>query len=198
MDNGIQSEHRKKLANDLLHQIAEALSQGAKSFAETNQRLVTIGNVNPVTNPTPRFEVSTKTWIDFESGKGVNVNVGPGDDERGLRILLNDIGESRWFSFSYDLNLEAAKTARYVGIRLHAKSYGMAALRPCLRYISDTGFEDTFASQQFIWRGGDDEQLCFIRVDQEMIGRAHAVEVMFFFSGQKFDITLLDVENLHI
>ncbi|MBV1927812.1 MAG: hypothetical protein KUG62_11695 [Rhodobacteraceae bacterium] len=182
----------------LMSRIALAFESSAKRFDFENRRLADLSLSETVENPDPRFEIADKVWVDYAANADVQLEVGPGSDGKGLRLHLTDIGQSGWFSFSYEIGISALRTSRYLGILTACSSNGIAAFRPCLRYILDDGFSDQFLPDVFMMTGGTDEHLGFLRPDITLLEQAKRAEILFFFEGDAFDITLLGVENLHV
>lgn len=183
----------------MLHKIAEAFEQSAQSFSHENKSLSGLfSTVEPIQTPTPHQNLVPGVWLDFEGDKGTVLSVGPGAEGKGLRISMEEIGDSRWVSFSYKLSGEALRDARYFGILMETSSEGFASFRPCLRYLSADGLNDRFARETVVLSGADQEDLVFIRLDQDLLRLARQIEVHFFFEGRNFDVTLNSIENLSI
>lgn len=189
---------REPAQSNILRSIAEAFERSAKPFSVENHRLANLSDIEAVDNPVPRYALAENVWIDFEANKGVSVSIAPGEGAQGVRLRVNDLSQSRWFSFSYQLDHEVVRSARYLGLLIRAGSSGIAAFRPCIRYSFDGSFQDRFAPQMLVFQGGVDEQLCVIKPDHLLLERATKAEVLFFFEGKKFDVTLLGIENLLI
>lgn len=182
----------------LMSRIALAFESSAKHFDFENKRLADLSPRKTVKSPAPRFELADKIWVDYAADAEVQVSIGPCKDGKGLRLQLKDIGQSGWFSFSYEIGISTLRTARYLGILTACSSSGIAAFRPCLRYIFEDGFSDQFLPDVFMMTGGTDEHLGFIRPDRVLLEQANRAEILFFFEGAAFDVTLLGTENLHV
>lgn len=183
----------------VLSKIAEAFEAGAKPFATENARLAALGrDAAPVETPEPRHELAPGIWLDFQAGSGVATTVGPAETGEGLRLQLSDRGDSPWYSLSYDLPAEALQGARFLGHFLRCDSDGPARFRVCLRQMLDEGFRDVFARDLVVLTGGEQEDLVFIRLDPDLLERTRAAEVLFFFEGRSFDVTLRTIEALKV
>lgn len=189
----------------ILSRIAEAFEAGAKPFALENTRLAAMArDVVAVDTPDPRHELAPGLWLDYQAGSGVQTWAGPvepaaeEDREGGLRLHLRDIGTSPWYSLSYDLGIETLRDARYLGQYLRCDSDGPARFRPCLRLQLEGGFQDVFARDLVVLTGGTQEDLIFIRLDPELLARAIGAEVLFFFEGRSFDVTLRTIEAVKV
>lgn len=192
-------KHTRDLAQStILRSIAESFERSARPFAVENHRLAHLNAIDAVDTPVPRHAIAPNVWIDFEADTGVDVTMSPGEGAEGMRLLLRDRGQSRWVSFSYDVDIDAVRRARYLGMVIRAHSTGIAAFRTCIRYIFDGSFQDRFSPQMLVFPGGFDEQLCFIKPDPVVMGTAKRVEILFFFEGKRFDITFLGIENMQI
>lgn len=182
----------------ILYRLAEAFEASSKNFTPENQKLADLSGGKASKAPKPRHEVLEKVWIDFKADSDVSAAISPQKKDGGLRIQVKDRGTSPWFSFSYDLSLQPLKTARFLGLLVNAKAEGVAVFRPCVRYVLPDGFEDRFSADVILVTDTPEDQISFVRVDQNLVDRATRVEVLFFFEGQNFDVTLNNVENLHI
>ena len=182
----------------LMSRIALAFENSAKRFDFENTRLANLSPDKTVESPNPQFELADKIWVDYAADADVQLSIGPGKDDKGLRLHLTDIGQSGWFSFSYEIGISTLRTARYLGILTACSSNGIAAIRPCLRYIFEDGFSDQFFPDVFMMTGGTDEHLGFIKPDRVLLEQANRAEVLFFFEGDAFDVTLLGTENLYV
>lgn len=184
----------------VVSRIAGAVGLDTMRFAAENRRLSALGRTREVKSPQARHTLSRGVWIDYENDRDVDVTLGPGERRRGLRMNLHDKGDSRWFTFSYALNRDAVKSARFIGIVLGGRSRGMTLLRPCLRhYFPDgQGFLDQFFYSAILLPDGESEQIAWIRPDAGARDRARHFEILFFCEGRAFDVTLTGIENLHI
>ena len=183
----------------VLRKIAEAFEASAKPFAAETARLAALGrDVAPVETPEPRHELAPGIWLDFQAGNGVATTAAPAETGEGLRLLLSDRGDSPWYSLSYNLPVEALQDARFLGHFLRCDSDGPARFRVCLRHMLDEGFRDVFARDLVVLTRGEQEDLVFIRLDPELVAQTRAAEVLFFFEGRSFDVTLRAIEPLKI
>ena len=183
----------------VLSKIAEAFEAGAKPFAAENARLAALGrDVTPVENPEARRTLAPGVWLDFQADSGVVTAVGPAEAGEGLRLRLEEVGDSPWYSLSYDLPVEPLRGARYLGHFLRCESAGPARFRICLRYKMNDGFRDVFARELVVLTGGEQEDLVFIRLDPGLLEQTRAAEVLFFFEGRSFDVTLRAIEALKV
>lgn len=183
----------------VLYKIAEAFEAGAKPFGTENTRLAALGrDVAPVEQPVPRHLLAPGVWLDFRAESDVVTAAGPAEAGEGLRLQLETIGDSPWYSLSYDLPVEPLQGARFLGHFLCCDSTGPARFRVCLRHKLEDGFRDVFARDLVVLTGGAQEDLVFIRLDPELVERTHAAEVLFFFEGRSFDVTLQTIEILKV
>lgn len=145
-------------------------------------------------SPEPRCELAPGLWLDYQPDSGVEVTAGLSEAEEGLRLQTATTGESPWFSVSYEVNVEELRQGRYLIQLLDCSSRGPARFRVCLRYLLAEGFKDTFTRDLVVLTGGRQEDLLFIRVDAELAAEAQGAEVLYFFEGQSFDVTLHGAE----
>jgi len=181
-----------------LQRIAEAFEASAKQFAKENQTLADLASARSAKTLKPRHEIADKVWLDFKPDSGVEASLATDKKTGELRFEVTERGESPWASFSYELSIETLRDARFLGILINARSSNMAAFRPCLRYVLPEGFEDQFARDMILLGDTDEDHLCFIRVDSDLVSRANTAEVLFFFEGKRFEVILNSVENLKI
>jgi len=173
--------------------------RGSRKFSHENKFLRDLfAGVTPAQDIEPHHRLAPGVWLDFEPDKGAVVSVTAGDDGQGLRIRATDLADSHWFSLSYPVSRGNLKTARYLGFVLENTSQGLAAFRPCLRYHLTDGFKDYFARDMIVLSGTAQTDLTFVAVDQALLAQARSTEVLFFFEGRAFDVTLNSIENLHI
>lgn len=186
-------------AQSVLCKIAEAFEAGAKPFAVENARLAALGrDVALVEAPAARHELAPGIWLDFRAESDVATSLAPAESGEGLRLRLQDRGASPWYSLSYELPVEPLREARYLGHFLRCDSAGPARFRVCLRHKLDEDFRDVFARDLVVLTGGEQEDLIFIRLDPELLAETRGAEVLFFFEGRSFDVTLRVVEALKI
>ncbi|MFY0312384.1 hypothetical protein ACFMBG_21085 [Leisingera sp. D0M16] len=172
---------------------------GQPSFNAENARLAALpGAVEAVRTPEPRHALAPGIWMDYQPRAGVEVAAGPESGEAGLRLQLLRRGESPWFSLSYGLDMAVLRQCRYLGQLMVCSSRGPGRFRVCLRYHLDDGFRDVFARDLVVLTGARQEDLVFIRVDAELAAAAHGAEVLYFFEGCSFDVTLHSAEALLI
>jgi len=183
----------------ILHKIAEAFEQGAQPYARENARLASLCNdVEPVESPPPRHILVPGVWLDYQADAGVATTVEPAADGVGLRLQVTDMGTSTWYSLSYGLPVETLRTSRYLGQFLCCESQSHARFRVCLRYKMEDGFRDVFARDVVVLTGGMQEDLIFIRLDPALLPQTSAAEVLLFFEGRSFDVTLRTIEALRV
>lgn len=184
--------------NTILQRLAESLEASSKEFSAENGRLAALSKVKASKNLKPRHALLEDTWIDFKADSGVVASVNVGEPDGGCRIQVADRGTSPWFSFSYTLSVEALRSARFLGLLIGGRAEGMAAFRPCLRYLLPDGFRDSFARNMILMEANHEDHVTFIRTDPDLLGKAVGAEVLFFFEGNNFDVTLTNIENLNI
>ncbi len=185
-------------ANTVLLRLAEAFEASAKEFSAENARLATLGKTKAAKTLKPRHEVADQVWLDFRPDSNVQASAQPLKADNALRIQVADRGDSPWFSFSYALSVEALRSARFLGLLISGRAEGVAAFRPCLRYVLPDGFKDGFARNMILLESEAQDQITFIRIDPALRDEAIGAEVLFFFEGKSFDVTLNSVENLNI
>ncbi|MGC9371140.1 MAG: hypothetical protein ACP5DX_16515 [Paracoccaceae bacterium] len=179
----------------LLEKIAREFERAAEPFAFENARFAALPkDVKTAENPVPRHELAPGVWLDYEADRGVETIMGGNAAGEGIRMQVSNMGCSRWYTLSYDLPVAPLKEARYFGELLRASSEGVARFRMCLRYILPDGFQDRFAREVVVLTGGEQENLLFIKIDPELADRARSAEVLFFFEGRSFDVTLHSAE----
>ncbi|MQY44170.1 hypothetical protein GG681_16105 [Epibacterium sp. SM1969] len=193
----MKSKASPDVSPSLLHSLAAALEQAADPFAVENARLIALSDaVTATTTPTARHRLSDGIWLDYENDKGVQTRIAPVTD--GLQLTLDTRGESRWYTFSYALNIDSLRQGRYLGQLIKTSGPGNARFRICLRYIFPDGFRDVFARNIVVRTGGAQEDLITLQLDPDLLQQARSAEILFFFEGQSFDITLNAVEALLI
>lgn len=182
-------------SSPLLHKLASALEQAADPFAAENARLAALCNaVKKTTNPTTRYRLSDGVWLDYENDKGVQTSLTSVKD--GLHLALEARGDSRWYTLSYALNINSLRQGRYLGQLIKTSGPGNTRFRLCLRYIFPDGFRDAFARDIVVRTGGTQEDLITLKLDPDLLQQAKSAEMLFFFEGQSFDVTLNAVEAL--
>lgn len=184
--------------NPLLLRLAEAFEASAKEFSAENARLSALGKIKASKSLAPRHELADQVWIDFKPDAGVTASVEALKAENAMCIRVEDKGDSPWFSFSYALSIEAMRDARFLGLLVNGKAEGLAAFRPCLRYVLKDGFRDTFARNMILMESEAEDQITFIRTDPALLKEAIGAEVLFFFEGRNFAVTLNNIETLNI
>ena len=184
-------------SHTLLNKLVETLSQSSDPFKMQNARLSALPReIKEIRNPEPRCELTQGIWLDFQEGAGVETVVGPAEARDGVRLLLKERGDSAYYSFSYDIPPEPLREARYLGQLLRCSSAGPARFQVCLRYILADGFRDVFARDVVVLTGEAQEDLVFLRIDADLAQQAVGAEVLFFFDGRSFDVTLQAIEAL--
>ncbi|UWQ81927.1 hypothetical protein K3725_22210 (plasmid) [Leisingera sp. S132] len=156
------------------------------------------GAVRKIRSPRPRHALAPGIWLDYQPDAGVGVLAAPEPEGDGVRLQLQDIGTSPWFSLSYGIDLAALRQGRYLGQLLDCSSRGPGRFRICLRYLLAEGFRDVFARDLVVLTGARQEDLVFIPVDAELAAQAQGAEVLYFFEGRSFDVTLHGAEALLI
>lgn len=179
----------------MLRKIAGGLTRGRPATGAEDSLLGTPQQeTGEVVSPEPRYEVAPGVWLDYQPNSGVDVTVRLSEAEEGLRLQTATTGESSWFSLSYGIDLEELRQGRYLTQLLDCSSRGPARFRFCLRYLLAEGFQDTFSRDLVVLTGARQEDLVFIRVDEKLAAEAQGAEVLYFFEGRSFDVTLHDVE----
>lgn len=183
-------------SHPLLGKLADALAQSAAPFKLENARLAALPEeVRKVSAPQPRHALAQDVWLDFQADAGVEITAGPDPKQRGLRLLTADVGSSPWLSFSYALPAAQLREGRYLGQITRSSSRGVARFRVCLRYVFEDGFHDVFARDMVVLTGGAaQEDLLMVPLDAELAAAAQRAEVLFFFEGRSFDVTLHGTE----
>ena len=186
-------------SNTLISKIATAFEQSAEPFALENARLAALpAEISQVKTPDPRYQLAQGVWLDYMAGAGAKTTVGPTETGDGVRLQLDDIGTSPWYSFSYAVSLEALRDVGYLGQFIKSSSNGPARFRVCLRLSLEDGHRDIFAREIVVLTGEEQEDLLFVRLDDKMVEMAREAEVLFFFEGNSFDVTLHCVEALRV
>ncbi len=185
-------------SNTILLRLAEALEASSKEFSGENGRLAELSTAKSSKELKPRHTLLENVWIDFKEDSDVVASVSAEKADGGCRIQMTDRGTSPWFSFSYTLSVEALRGARFLGLLIGGRAEGMAAFRPCLRYQLPDGFQDSFARNIILMEPTQEDQITFIRTDPDLLEKAVGAEVLFFFEGRNFDVTLTNIENLNI
>ncbi len=184
--------------SSLLQKLAEQIETAQKGFSNENERLKALPAALPgILKPEGgRTELAQGIWVDFKPDSGVKTQLsGKGGS---LRIQTASRGESPWFSFSYRLSVSKLKGARFFGQLVCCSSQGSARFNLCLRIIFADGFRDVFCDQIVVMTGEEQQEFLVIRLDQELLADAVGAEVLFFFEGHAFDVTLNEIEALHI
>lgn len=186
-------------AMTVLGKIAEALSHSSDPFEMENARLAALPHeMTRVESPTPRHALGPGIWLDYQADAGVETVAEPAEDGDGLRLHLSDRGESPWYSLSCDIPAAPLRGGRYFGQVLRCSSSGPVRFRVCLRYILADGFRDVFARNVVVLTGGPHEDLVVIKLDPDLADQATRAEVLLFFDGRSFDMTLHAAESLLI
>lgn len=192
----------------LLGKLAEGLERSADPFSQENARLAALPReVLPLHNPTPRLALAPGVWLDYQPEAGVETRVGAAEGvEAGVRFQVESIGSSKWYSFSYEIPAEALRSKRYLGQILRCSSEGPARFRLCLRYALPEGIRDVFARQVCVLTGFEksgasnenvmQDELVFVPIDASLAAQAQGAEVLLFFEGRSFDVTLHAIEAM--
>jgi hypothetical protein len=182
----------------LLAKLATALEGSAHPFALENARLAALSQEVASTDaPVPRHELAPGVWLDFKPDAGVETSVtAHGEHNDGLRLTLDTIGTSPWYTLSYALNVGALSEGRHFGQLLSCSGTGSMRVRSCLRYLLPEGFRDVFSRNLVVLTKGQVEELMFIPIDADLAAKANGAEALLFFEAHSFDITLHSVEAL--
>ena len=178
-----------------LEQASPALSALAEPFAPfalENQRLASLAGLEPVASIGALHPLTEGVWLSFEADKGVEMSILPSDT--GFALEMADVGSAHWVSLSFALSAEAVRSGRYVAFVVRAASEGFLSYRPYLRYLHEEGFTDQPARDFMVSSGGEKEQLCPMKIDQDALERSHAVEAHFFFQGSNFRADFRSIE----
>lgn len=176
--------------------VAEAFEAAGSPFAVLNRELASLGSRALPKTVTATTAISDHIRLSFDSKAATKMTVGAKDG--AFRIALSDRAESKWVSLGIDLPVEVVRDARYVGVLLEMESRGITSFKPCLRYHHDTGFNDRFPATQVICPNGLHQDLAFMRVDPAVAKQARRVELLFFFAGDSFDLTLHIIETIKV
>lgn len=184
--------------NSLLAKLAASLETSAEPLAFENDRLASMSKeVTAVKNPVPRHELLPGVWLDYKPDAGVKTSVTPqGGRNGGLRLKLDSIGTSPWYSLSYTLTASALRDGRHFGQLVSCSGTGPMRVRSCLRYLLPEGFRDVFSRNLVVLTKGKVDELMFIPIDEELAAKANGAEALLFFEARSFDITLHSVEAL--
>lgn len=144
-----------------------------------------------VKSPQPRYAVAEGLWLDYRPDAGVDVMVS--SEPEGLRLKVEDVGTSPWFSLSHDLDLEQLCAGRYLLLLVQSSSKNVR-FRACLRYHLLEGFKDIFCREVVVLTGAAQQDLLSIPIDAELASIAHGVETLYFFEGRRFDVMLQGIE----
>lgn len=183
----------------IMSKIAAAFEASVKPFSAENAILENAcsGSVE-TSDPLPRHQPVPGVFVDFRAESGVETIVGPALGGSGLRLQLLERGSSPWYSVSYSIPLAEVKEARYIGHYINCDSAGPARFRVCIRHLLEDGFRDIFSRELVTLTGGEQEDLVFVKLDSDLLAETRAVEVLFFFEGRSFDVTLKEVEILQV
>lgn len=182
-----------------LRKLASGLVRKRSPFGPENARLAALPRtVEETRTPRPRHALAPGIWLDYQPDAGVEVLAAPEAEGDGVRLQLQDIGASPWFSLSYGIDAGMLRQGRYLGQLLDCSSRGPGRFRVCLRYLLAEGFKDVFARDLVVLTGARQEDLVFIPVDAELAAQAQGAEVLYFFEGRSFDVTLHSAEALLI
>ncbi|KIC15140.1 hypothetical protein [Leisingera sp. ANG-Vp] len=183
----------------MLRKLASGLVRSRSPFGPENARLAALPKaVAEARTPQPRHTLAPGIWMDYQPGAGVEVVAGPEPDGEGVRLQVQSTGDSPWFSLSYGIDAAMLRQGRYLGQLLDCSSRGPGRFQVCLRYLLDEGFKDVFARNLVVLTGARQEDLVFIPVDAELAAGAKGAEVLYFFEGRSFDVTLHSAEALLI
>ncbi len=183
----------------LLYKIARAFDDSARCFRRENAALAALECGETIPQMAPFQPLRDGVWCAHEEGAGTSASLVAQGAGKGVQIDMHDIGSSRWFSLSWAIDRETLASGRYFGLLAHTLSDGLTAWRPCLRYLFDNGsFQDVFCREHMVCSGGAAEELGFIRIDPARARQARATEIHLFFTGARFRITFLSLENLLI
>lgn len=111
-----------------------------------------VGKPVIVVSPQPRYEVGPGLWVDYQPESGVETRLTR--SPQALRIETRSVGDSPWFSLSYDIDLMALREARFMAQIVVSSCATMARIRSCLRYHLAEGFTDSFARDLIVLTRG--------------------------------------------
>lgn len=186
-------------ATPLMQKLAVAFERSFVPFGSVNEKLAELpAKMTRAQSPAPRHQLAQGIWVDYQADAGVDTTVEPTSGKDGLRLHLKDLGSSPWYSFSYTLPATALHDARYIGQYTKCSSTGPARFQVCLRYhLPDGIFRDVFARDVVMLTGGEQqEDLLFIRLNDKLKHEARGAELLLFFEGRSFDVTLHSTEAL--
>ena len=187
------------MSSNLLIKIAEAFEQSVKPFEQLNERFSNIGtSLVPTKNPEARVELVDGFWLDYRVNSDVETTVQQGENNQGIRFVLESRGSSPWYSLSYMLPVGELLNGRFLGLLTTAHSVGPARFRFSLRVMRQDDFVDHFSKQLVVLNGDRSEDLMFCKLDEDMFAGAVGAEVLIFFEGNHFDVTLESLETLLI
>lgn len=182
----------------LLTKLFQEIEHSADQLRAENARLGQIGRTTPSSLLAGRVEIGDGIWMDIDENGGAKVQVSPGSGREGVRIRAEDIANAQWLSFSYRLPVSPIRSARYLGILSDVECESIVSFKPCARYIGRGGFKDDFSAPSAVFLGGRTQTLTTLKPNKDYLATADSVEILFFFDGRRFDLTLRGVENLLI
>ncbi len=184
----------------MMRRLGQASQMSRLRLAAENRRTAVLRTQDNVTSPPPRHALARGVWVDYDAQSDIDIGIGPGAGDEGLRLQLRDRGDSPWLTFSYTVGAGTVRAARFLGLVVSGSSKGPGMLRPCLRHYFPTGegFYDQFPGDAILLDDTRREHFCAFRPDDGARARARNFEVLFFLEGHAFDITLFGVETLQI
>jgi len=185
-------------AETLLQRLAHSLEQGLNPFLMENTRLASLSaEAIHAKNPEPRYALTQSVWLDHVANSGVELEIIPPEDSaEGLRLKLDDMGQTPWFTLSYDLPITALREGRHFGQLLGLSGDGPVRVRACLRYLLPEGFRDVHSRNILVLTSGSVEELMFMPIDPKLASEATGAQALLFFEARSFDIKLDAIEAL--
>ncbi|SFP21369.1 hypothetical protein SAMN04488056_1328 [Cohaesibacter marisflavi] len=186
------------MQTSILAKLISELEEAAAPFADLNQLTQMALSAKPAEEISSHVELARGIRVDVQPDSKIEFKLEQAQEETGLRLCVEDRADSKWVSINFLVPIAQAKDARYIVSLIDAYSKGMTAFRPCVRYHLEERFIDRFTSPLAVFTDGRTEQFVIHKMEEELLREARNIEIIWFFDGTKFDLSLFAIEHIKV
>ncbi len=186
------------MQTSILAKLISELEEAAAPFADLNQLTQMALSAKPAEQLSSTVELARGIRVDVQPDSKIEFKLEQAQEEAGLRLCVEDRADSKWVSINFQVPIAQAKDARYIVSLIDANSKGMTAFRPCVRYHLEERFIDRFNSPLAVFTDGRTEQFVIHKMEEELLQEARNIEIIWFFDGTKFDLSLFAIEHIKV
>ncbi len=186
------------MQTSILAKLISELEEAAAPFADLNQLTQMALSEKPAEEVSSHVELARGIRIDVQPDSEAKFKLEQAQDKSGLRFCVEDRAKAKWVSINFLVPIAQAKDARYIVSLIDAHSKGMTAFRPCVRYHLEERFVDRFNSPLTVFTDGRTEQFVIHKMEEELLQEARNIEIIWFFDGTKFDLSLFAIEHIKV